>query len=361
MKKQFVMLGAGAIWAAGLALPMESNAAITVYHDKAEWEAALAVCDDGDSSYFIEDFEDGIVGPGMTVDTVNGVIKDNSGNSVWWDRVIDYDDYQDYADTAWIFPGGITAFGGNWDLTVNGPGTEILVCTDVICNSVGVIPNTLAGEFWGFVSDDPAHPFTEVILVPDGSGQETYELDDLVYQFACPIDKCCGDTDPMDLATESIVLIRDGEDRAQFKLRNVYDIKAAAYDAVDNVDEDGVTVQFGPCDDPICKLEIPASDLKVSYLNMRYTVGNVDVVRCIYGNPDKQECVINFRNDDFFEAHCGDNYRNDLEAYFPANGETKEMQVCMKVGGTTYSNTSSWVQQDSGSGGWTKYRYIPTP
>ncbi|MCI5130198.1 MAG: hypothetical protein D3904_01460 [Candidatus Electrothrix sp. EH2] len=182
------------------------------------------------------------------------------------------------------------------------------------------------------------------------------------------VNKCCDDeADPMDLATESIVLIRDGEDRAQFKLHNVYEIKAAAYNAVDGVDEDGVTVQFGPCDDPICKLEIPASDLNVTYLNMRYTVGNVDVVRCIYGNRDKQECVINFRNDDFFKAHCGETYKEKLEEYFSDDGATKEMHVCLKVGGTAYSNTSNWVQQNSGSGGWsvpkgwTKYRYIPTP
>ncbi|MCI5146195.1 MAG: hypothetical protein D3923_11865, partial [Candidatus Electrothrix sp. AR3] len=138
-----------------------------------------------------------------------------------------------------------------------------------------------------------------------------------------------------------IVLTRNWEtdrDQAQFKLRNVTDVKAAAYDAVES--GLGLTAQFGPCDDPMFSFTIPGSEIDVTYLNLRYTVGNLDVVRCVFNS---EQCVINIRNTDL-----------DNEALDEAL--TGDMTVSLKVGNTTYSDTGVYTQYESGSGSWTKYR-----
>lgn len=148
--------------------------------------------------------------------------------------------------------------------------------------------------------------------------------------------------------TTGIIYIRGTNDLAQFKMKGVTDIEAAAYDALDN----GLTFQFGSsCDDPIYELTVPGTDLDVAGNRMRYTVGNLDVVRCIFST---KQCVVNIREsiDDL------DLYAQELDALLPE----EEMTVCLKVGDTTYTNTGEWAQFDSGpgswinGGSWTKYR-----
>jgi hypothetical protein len=75
----------------------------------------------------------------------------------------------------------LTGFGGNWDTAgPGGPGTNIKVEYYGSWVTVGEIPRTYNGEFWGFVSDIP---FTSIRLScgshPAGIA-ETYELDDMV-------------------------------------------------------------------------------------------------------------------------------------------------------------------------------------
>lgn len=178
-----------------------------------------------------------------------------------------------------------------------------------------------------------------------GTGCAGGDHDILCWDFKKPnVSPCC---DGIDVDTTGTIYIRGENDLAQFKMKNVSDIEAAAYDALDN----GLTFQFGSsCDDPIYELTVPGTDLDVAGNRMRYTVGNLDVVRCIFST---KQCVVNIREsiDDL------DLYAQELDAAL-----TGPMTVCLKVGDTTYTNTGEWAQFDSGpgswinGGSWTKYR-----
>jgi hypothetical protein len=179
-----------------------------------------------------------------------------------------------------------------------------------------------------------------------GTGCAGGDHDILCWKFITPPisnSECC---DGIDVDTTGIIYIRGTGDLAQFKMKNVTGIGAAAYNALDN----GLTFQFGPCDNPIYELTVPGTDLDVAGNRMRYTVGNLDVVRCIFST---EQCVVNIREsiDDL------DLYAQELDAAL-----TGPMTVCLKVGDTTYTNTGEWIQFDSGpgswinGGSWTKYR-----
>lgn len=196
MKK--IILGAGAVCAAGLlagavesnagCIPISSDPAVSVCDNKDDWLAAVAALPELQCTVTTEDFEDEELGENhfltdVTVETVNGEVREsevNSPNQVWWDRVRDETDDTGYHydTTEWIFtpsgdPSTTYGFGGNWNLKdIDGQGTEILVETADAILSVDVIESTLAGEFWGFVSNVP---FRSVILLPDGTGRETYD------------------------------------------------------------------------------------------------------------------------------------------------------------------------------------------
>ncbi len=68
-----------------------------------------------------------------------------------------------------------------------GPGANISVAVDGSWVSIGEIPNTYTGKFWGFVSTTP---FSAVRLSNgsncDGAWCETYELDNMVYSANQP-------------------------------------------------------------------------------------------------------------------------------------------------------------------------------
>ncbi|MCI5147719.1 MAG: hypothetical protein D3923_19820, partial [Candidatus Electrothrix sp. AR3] len=157
-------------------------------------------------------------------------------------------------------------------------------------------------------------------------------------------ESCCG---PTNIAIPgSLIVIRNNEvnrDDAQFKMRNVTDIGAVAQALTA---DDEVTFQFGPCDDPIYSLTVPDGQLNVTYLNMRYTVGNLDVIRCVFSS---EQCVVNIEN-----LTLRDMMNNDGDTLDTLL--TGTMNVCLKVGDTTYTNTGHWTQYESGSGSWTKYR-----
>ena len=138
-----------------------------------------------------------------------------------------------------------------------------------------------------------------------------------------------------------IALTRNWEednDGAQFIMSSVAGIQDAANNAVAY----GIplTLHFGACDSPIYSFSIDTSDLDVTDRNLRYTVGNVDVVRCVFSS---EQCLVNVSNVDLDNVLFGD--------LLPG-----EMTVSLEVGDINYTNTGIWKQYNSGNGSWTKYR-----
>jgi hypothetical protein len=175
-------------------VPSPAMAATTVYdNDQAGWEAAVG-------SWETEDFEDGVVGPGISVVSDNGyVYTQASGNDLWYDSLTYSAGPTAY--TTFTFDDPIYAFGGTWDLgswledpEIGGPGSNIEVLMDGSWQSVGVIDNDYIDVFWGFVSDTP---FTQVRLQAynDEGWTERYTLDDMVYSFSLEVDKVWTMTD----------------------------------------------------------------------------------------------------------------------------------------------------------------------
>ena len=148
----------------------------TVYpDDRPGWESAL-VCD-----YEEEFFTDATLNPGVSVVSGNGYVETSTG--VWWDRLVCPDD--GLTTTTWHFTTPLEGFGGNWNTgDPGGPGSGIAVDIDGSWVSVGEIPATYTGQFWGFTSTTP---FSSVRLSPgsacNGMWCETYELDNMVYSF----------------------------------------------------------------------------------------------------------------------------------------------------------------------------------
>lgn len=146
---------------------------VTIFTDKAEWENALA------GLYLTEDFNDLVLNAGVSyVSSESGHINLNFG---YYQDVLMSGSENDPI-TIWTFTPQIFGFGGTW--TLGGPGgsgNSLLIYIDDIEQPVGIIPNGYDGEFWGFISD---MPFTSVsIMGGDGSNQQSYKLDDMVY---CP-------------------------------------------------------------------------------------------------------------------------------------------------------------------------------
>jgi hypothetical protein len=163
-------------------VPSPAMAATTVYDDdQAGWEAAVG-------SWETEDFEDSVVGPGISVTSTNGIVYSQATNKLWYDSLT-YDE-EPTAWTTFTFDDPIYAFGGTWDLgsqygdpDVGGPGSNIEVLMDGSWVSVGVIDREYIDVFWGFVSTTP---FTQVRLqgYNDEGWTERYTLDDMVYSFS---------------------------------------------------------------------------------------------------------------------------------------------------------------------------------
>ena len=177
------LLGIGLALALVIALAVPALAVTTTVYDndQAGWEAAVG-------SWATENFDDGAVGPGISVVSTNGYIyTQGSGNKLWYDSLT----YSGgpTAWTTWTFDVPIVAFGGTWDLgssggdpNCGGPGSNIEVLMDGSWINVGVIDRSYINVFWGFVSDTP---FTAVRLQAyNGEGwTERYTLDDMVYSF----------------------------------------------------------------------------------------------------------------------------------------------------------------------------------
>ncbi len=153
------------------------SATVTVYPgDRPGWESAVCV-------YEEEFFTDATLNPGVSVVTeYPGYVDTTKG--VWWDKLVC--PAYGLTTTTWQFATPLDGFGGNWDPGVpGGPGARIAVAIDGSWVSVGEIPETYTGQFWGFVSTEQ---FSAVRLSPgsncNGAWCETYELDNMVYSAA---------------------------------------------------------------------------------------------------------------------------------------------------------------------------------
>jgi hypothetical protein len=165
MKKSFIKICVVVLFVAGSA-----NAAITIYTDRSNWEAAVF------NTYWEEKFDDATLDPlisSFTPSAPGGGVS----SGVWWDVIND-----DLGPSTLTFAAPMNAFGGDWNLFVpTGPGTGISVYIDDTSTHVGDIPNSLNNEFWGFYSDTS---FTSVILKEGSQTEgvvETFTLDNMVF------------------------------------------------------------------------------------------------------------------------------------------------------------------------------------
>lgn len=154
-----------------------STPVITLYaDDRSGWESAVG------GVYEEECFTDATLNSGVSVvSEYPGYVDTTKG--VWWDRLVC--PASGMTTTTWHFSTPIYGFGGNWDPGVpGGPGANIAVAINGAWVSVGEIPRTYTGQFWGFVSSKPFH----AVRLSAGSRCdiawcETYELDNMVYAF----------------------------------------------------------------------------------------------------------------------------------------------------------------------------------
>jgi len=144
----------------------------TVYTVRSAWETTAG-------AYLEEDFDDGVLDPGISVVTDNGLVQAGSGvlgpDNVWWDRVIPGD-----ATTTWSFATPLLGFGANWDLAgPGGPGTAIALSLDGALVGTEIVNGTQGG-FFGVTSTTPF----DTVLVAAGTNPigwaETYEMDNMV-------------------------------------------------------------------------------------------------------------------------------------------------------------------------------------
>lgn len=179
--KKLLGIGLALVLMLALAAPALATTIIVYDNNQAGWEAAVG-------SWATEDFEDGIVGPGISESSTNGyVYTQGSGNELWYDDLTF--SAGPTAETIFTFTNPIVAFGGTWDLgspsggdpNIGGPGSHIQVhMMDGLWQDVGVISRDYINVFWGFVSDTPFDQVRLQAYNAEGS-RERYTLDDMVY------------------------------------------------------------------------------------------------------------------------------------------------------------------------------------
>ena len=154
----------GFVAIAALMSSVPGMAAVTIFFDEDEFNAAAG-------STTTEDFEDGELANGLSIDTDAGAIA----NGLFNDRLT-----PGGATTTFNFSSPITAFGGLFDLAgPGGQGTGIEVVLGGGANDIFAIPNTTTG-FFGFTSTDP---FASV-LFRTGNQEgiaETYNISSLQF------------------------------------------------------------------------------------------------------------------------------------------------------------------------------------
>jgi hypothetical protein len=167
---------------AAILIAASSINAATVYTDRASWEAAVG------GAYLEEDFDDGVLNPGVTVVPAQyAEIEPGTGilgpDNVWSDVLICWSDIEAIT-TTWMFAAPIWGFGAYWDPNgPGGPGANIRMYLDGELVGSEIL-GTTAGTFWGVTNG----PFDTVRLTAGsecgGAWCETYEMDNMVYSLA---------------------------------------------------------------------------------------------------------------------------------------------------------------------------------
>jgi hypothetical protein len=152
-------------------LSFVAHATPVVYTEKSAWAAAVS------GVFGSEDFSDAILEPGLDfVSSESGHVNPALG---YYQDVL-ASQSQNAPMTTWSFVPPIRAFGANF--TLGGPGgsgNSLVVSIVDSGTTVGTIPNSYAGGFWGFVSDTS---FTAVKLAGgSGTNQQNWRMDDLVF------------------------------------------------------------------------------------------------------------------------------------------------------------------------------------
>ena len=137
---------------------------IDIYTNEASWDAAVG-------TFSVEDFNDTTLNSGLSFATSAGSIS----GGVWNDYLVPTTN-----TTEWSFTAPVRGFGGTWDLSPAGPGTGIALYLEGVLKLVDEIPNTLVGDFWGFIA---TFEFDRVLLTAgsQSGSAETYTLDNMKY------------------------------------------------------------------------------------------------------------------------------------------------------------------------------------
>ncbi|MCI5144591.1 MAG: hypothetical protein D3923_03475, partial [Candidatus Electrothrix sp. AR3] len=206
------------------------------------------------------------------------------------------------------------------------------------------------GHFFGIL---PTGLFPDAEELANQTGGQLFDLYDFRADPQPVIDAviaaCVSSCNDFEMYGDSIIYFRNWQvdnDDAQFKMKEVEDIEDAAQTAKANNGD--VKFQFGPYDDPIYTLTVDHNDprLRITDRNMRYTEGNLDVIRCVFAS---EQCVVNIEGltlQDMTNT-AGDSLDSIL---------TGDMNVTLTVGETEFRHSGPWTQYESGSGSWTKFR-----
>lgn len=115
----------------------------------------------------LQDFDEDMLNPGVSVVSTNGHIDTTLGQ--WVDRV------DDSSTTTWSFTPQIKGWGGYFDLSPNQIGFGVHISAD------GYDVGDVTGNgFWGFFSTEPLSQ----VMFSNVTGQENFYLDDMRY---CPV------------------------------------------------------------------------------------------------------------------------------------------------------------------------------
>ena len=159
------------------------HAQVVTYHPLSEdWNTAV------EGRYFMETFDDAILHPellsieGPTVEIAVAPTHVFAGTPPVLRAVVDGS-----TTVTFNFARPMIAFGANWDLfNPGGPGSQVTLTLlgGATYTITDWLLNTQDGDFSGIVSETP---FTQIVLSEGtGTGQETFEMDNLKFTAAVP-------------------------------------------------------------------------------------------------------------------------------------------------------------------------------
>ncbi|MFD2167442.1 PEP-CTERM sorting domain-containing protein [Thalassotalea euphylliae] len=152
-------------------LTTSAQAGIIFYTDQADWEANVA-------QYHTENFDSAVLANGLAISSSASEFDIGAGRM--YDRLT-----ASMQDTLIEFNSNVNAFGGLWDLSPGGAGLGLQITLSSGEVLTQEIPDSFAGQFWGFISDES---FTSISLASGTQGgiAETYQVNAMFYGTAIP-------------------------------------------------------------------------------------------------------------------------------------------------------------------------------